>query len=506
MYNNKTVKTIKPLIFTKKLNDNVKTIFLNETENTLGYVRYFPPANQEWLNSIYAYNSTYIKNITVVDKNLSRLIKSYFNLHFNKKLLYNKRILARFRRLAINRIFVNKAELKHTNSRVIVTLYVYNEEKRVLLNRIRRLENILFPSIGFVSDSVYENKILSLYKKLYIIKKQRFSFLNWLEEIKKYMVEEMNLEIKILETINKLELRSKKLLVIKALEENIRNILIIIVACKNDSAFLKSCENTYGIFSNKSILEKEIFIITYLKLLLSLNKSKFEDKFVLKLSSILSKIYNKKVEFNIINLKTVYLNSDIFTQAISLQLRNRNNQLLRVLRYFLYMVKLPKINALKERFDHISVKNLWINRVKNLTLKSLDFSVTRDSINRLLISLFSDSNFLKESVGKEAYISNNRVEFNRSNDLLNRVFNNLKHKNIGGVRLEVKGRLTKRFTASRSVFKIKWKGGLKNIDSSYKGLSSMMLRGYVKPNMQYSIVNSKTRNGAFGLKGWISSK
>jgi len=31
----------------------------------------------------------------------------------------------------------------------------------------------------------------------------------------------------------------------------------------------------------------------------------------------------------------------------------------------------------------------------------------------------------------------------------------LKHKSIGGVRLEAKGRLTKRFTASRSVFKLK---------------------------------------------------
>ena len=31
-----------------------------------------------------------------------------------------------------------------------------------------------------------------------------------------------------------------------------------------------------------------------------------------------------------------------------------------------------------------------------------------------------------------------------------------------GIRVEAKGRLTRRFTASRSVFKMKWKGGLKN--------------------------------------------
>jgi hypothetical protein len=66
--------------------------------------------------------------------------------------------------------------------------------------------------------------------------------------------------------------------------------------------------------------------------------------------------------------------------------------------------------------------------------------------------------------------------------------------------------LTRRLTASRSVFKIKWKGTLKNLDSSYRELSSVMLRGHIRSNLQYSIVNSKTRNGAFGLKGWISSK
>ncbi len=42
---------------------------------------------------------------------------------------------------------------------------------------------------------------------------------------------------------------------------------------------------------------------------------------------------------------------------------------------------------------------------------------------------------------------------------------------MGGIRLEAKGRLTKRHRADRSVFKVKWKGGLKNIESSYNGLS-----------------------------------
>jgi hypothetical protein len=66
--------------------------------------------------------------------------------------------------------------------------------------------------------------------------------------------------------------------------------------------------------------------------------------------------------------------------------------------------------------------------------------------------------------------------------------------------------LTKRNRADRSVFKVRWKGGLKNIDSSYKKLSSVNLRGYVKSNLNYSIYTSKRSIGAFAVKGWISGK
>jgi hypothetical protein len=165
------VKTLKPLVFIKKLKDNIRTIPLNKTKNTLGIIRYFPPANQEWSNSIYAYNNIYSKNITIADKTFNRLIKSYFNLYFNKKILFSKRILTRFRRLAINKIFIGKAELKHTSSKVIITLYIYNEEKRILFNRLRRIEAILFPCFNYTLNEGYENKILSFNDKLNSIKK-----------------------------------------------------------------------------------------------------------------------------------------------------------------------------------------------------------------------------------------------------------------------------------------------------------------------------------------------
>jgi hypothetical protein len=485
MYNHKIIETSKPFIFSKNLNNKSKIIPLNKVNNTLGSMRYFPPANQEWNNSIYVYNNATIKNISIAQKNLTRLIKSYFNLYFSNKLLSSKIILTRFRRLAINKILISKAELKHTSNKVIITLYVYNEERRILINRLKRVQAFLFPSCSISSDG--RNKeislVLSLGKRLNLIKKNdAFSFLNWLEEVKRYIIEEIKLEKKGLETINKLNSKKEKLLEIQILEENLNKILAIISSCSTDLITLKYYEDIYNKFLSKTLLEKEIATIAYYKLLLSLNKYKFEDLFLSRLSPLIS---------------------DIFTQAIALKLRNRDNRLLKVLRSFLYMVKLPKVNFLKERFAHTNIKSLWVNRVKNLTLNSV--AINRDRISDLLSDLFITSNFTKRSEVRE--LSHKKVDqITSKTNLLNNVLLLLKYKSMAGVRLEAKGRLTRRFTASRSVFKIKWKGSLKNIDSSYRGLSSVILRGHLKSNVQYSVINSKTRNGAFGLKGWISGK
>ena len=293
----------------------------------------------------------------IANKNLGRLIKSYFNLHFNNKLIANKRIITRFRRLATKKIFVSKAELKHTSSKVIITLYVYNEEKRILAKRIKRIESILFSSSPkFLFNSLDKKNLLSLKDKLNIIKyeKENISFKTFLEELRFSISSEINNLI----TIKNLNNNKEKELEIKNLEKNLDDLLNIIVNCKNNSLSHKHYENLYDKFFSKTLLEKEIITIAYYKLLLSLNKSKFEDKFILSLKPLISKIYNKEVELNIVNLKAIYLNSDIFTQAISLKLKNRNNGLLKVLRSFLYMVKLPKINVIRERFGYINIKEL----------------------------------------------------------------------------------------------------------------------------------------------------
>ena len=86
------------------------------------------------------------------------------------------------------------------------------------------------------------------------------------------------------------------------------------------------------------------------------------------------------------------------------------------------------------------------------------------------------------------------------------IFDNIKYKNMGGAKLRVKGRLTRRYRADRAVYKLKWKGGLKNIDSAFKGLSTVQYLGYQDSNVIKSSSVSKRRIGSFGVKTWMSGK
>lgn len=66
-----------------------------------------------------------------------------------------------------------------------------------------------------------------------------------------------------------------------------------------------------------------------------------------KLGEQLGKIYNKKIEFNIVNLKYAHLNSDILADSIATQLRDRKSSALRVMNLATSMARLPMVNRLQ---------------------------------------------------------------------------------------------------------------------------------------------------------------
>jgi hypothetical protein len=195
----------------------------------------------------------------------------------------------------------------------------------------------------------------------------------------------------------------------------------------------------------------------------------------------------------------MHLNSDIYTKAVSLKLKNRDNKLYRVLKASLRKIKLPVIKKIDEIQKKPNRDEFLVNIIRNNTISTMlkkikKNKIRNDNLNKLLLKFYPLADNLKLNVIKKPF------SIIRSFSLEDYVLRSLKHLNLRGIRVEAKGRLTRRFTASRSVSKMRCKGGLKNVDSSFRRLSTIMLRGIVKSNLQYSTINSKNRNGAFGIK------
>jgi hypothetical protein len=174
-----------------------------------------------------------------------------------------------------------------------------------------------------------------------------------------------------------------------------------------------------------------------------------------KLIHLIQQIYNKKVQLNIVNLKKMHLNSDIYTQAVSLKLRNRDNKLYRVLKASLRKIKLPVIKKIDEKQKKPNKDTFFVNRIRNNTISTM-FSIKNkktkninDRLQNLLLKFYPLADNLKINVIKRSF------NIKRSVSLENYVLRSLKHLNLRGIRVEAKGRLTRRFTASRSVLKRK---------------------------------------------------
>jgi Mitochondrial ribosomal protein (VAR1) len=360
--------------------------------------KHHPSTTREWNNSIYVYNKNAINLIPQSTILAIKLIKSYFNL-YNYKLereIRTNRLLLRLRRLSSHKIYVSNGEFKHTNDKVIITLYIYNRQK---FNFDKKLVESFFNS--------WFNQELLIKRWDNLFRRQQY-------------VEDRALY----------KLNRKKYVLIHTLEsQNYKNL------------------SKYLIIFYKKLLKKSLdkfFLYRCNQQLITINEYKFNYNFIQFLKKSLEKIFNKNVEFNLVNLKRFYLNSDILSESIILKIRKNRRKILKFL------------NTLKRKVKVRNKKNYFYQSIiKN---KSLEELVLRD----------------------------------------------IKYKHIIGFRIEASGRLTRRYTASRSISKLRYKGNLLNIDSSYKGLSSLLLRNNNKSNLQFTKLNSKTRIGSFGIKGWVS--
>lgn len=592
-----------PIIFKQNVKNNLKLRPFNDMISDVGDIQYFPAWSKEWRNSVYHYNSNLIKNFPIYDINIVKIIKSYFNIYFNNLFLKYKHVLNRRRRLSFNKIFFARPEIKHTNSKGIVTLYTFNREKLALMQKIRMVSFFIWKltcllgsgkkstiklpiNIKVINSEWLQNydKYVKEVKTKLLLKdeyrcmsKRAFDYLLlqemnqklYEEKIKKWVwlrhdfpIETYTMHYRgYLNKVEKVFFKFNIIFVIMKDQNLLQDFYAYFSALKASKVKAKEQAN----YLVKYWLKKEFTIIGKYKLKLNLNKYKFEEKFLGILSNTLSKIYSKQIEFNIVNLKNIVFNTDLFTEISTKKIEKRNRRVSKIIHIMLNKAKLPRVNRIQEKgrlvknvnynlienkYRTLDLKNIlshkldldqllnntYLNYVKDHFQPSVSGSgdtdnkfyplnLTKDiSPHQIFDLIFSEKEklengnlFFWDSFKRSSYLDDcwkswySKLDYYTKSSslyyvLYNLIFNSIKYKNMGGIRMEVKGRLTPRYRADRSVFKLKWKGGLKNIDSSYKGLPVRKNRGHINPNVGYSIFTSKRRVGAFAVKGWMAGK
>jgi Mitochondrial ribosomal protein (VAR1) len=328
------------------------------------------------------------------------------------------------RRLSSHKIFISKGEFKHTNNKVIINIYIYNRQKFNYLNSLKKIKH-----------GLNKSKII----KLNNIRKNALSIINRTKIYK--------------------NLISKK-----------RNILSKIK--------FNYYENMYRDDYITACYNREILYLFYKRLLL-LNQLKFRYTYLQTIVNIIKKVYNKNVEFNMINLKYFNMNSDIVTQLLVNKITINRRKLNKVLRLLIDKVKIAS-NRGMQIHDEINTHNT-LSIINSIDINKIKPYLRINSLDKLIYKIYT--------------------EYNIESDKRERILELVKNKYITGIRIEAAGRLSRRFTASRSIFKLKYKGSLRNRDSSYKGLSSTIMRGNLRSNIQYTKLSSIVKIGSFGLKG-----
>lgn len=418
--------------FTQKINGIMfkeKDLIQEKFDRKEYYNTIFYPSNKEWFSIIYCYKKSYAKALIILDKLVNYLYTTYFNMSENFIKWIFKRRRSNKTRYSADKIYISRQESRHTNNELMILLYVYKK-------KIFNLERVIRKA--FVLKRKNKKNKEEFFNKLWSILKERFLlFEEWKRNISYSIPNYIGSNLKLIPYIK--HTISKNIFFLRRKYDKLEQVMYKYVSNVNFNQ-LKS----NGLFIN------------YKKL---------------GINSMIEKIYHKKIEVKLVTLKSIHLNSDVFSSAVALKLRDRKNKAVRVLRKAInQMTKIPDLHTIRI-FDDYEEQIGEISLVSE-KIYNTNIAYVNDHLNNT-----EENNFL----------------------------NNIKQQVVSGVRFEASGRLTRRLTAMRAVFKYRYTGSLKNLRSSINNKPSTILRGNLKSNGQYIVLEHKTRNGAFGLKGWVSS-
>ena len=523
-----------------------------------GQLKHNPSSVKEWYNSVYNLEkNNCVKTLPLKDKFMYKVFDTYFN--FNG--------FEQHCSLSMGKIFIGKPEVKHFNNKTHITLYIFNKwimrfykitnmvETAKMLFSLSNKQFILFENKLFMMGTLllrhpkFDKKFIIFIKELlvkifgsasdnsnsnskyfkfvgilytnimtFFDKAELYDLLELRRDINIYTNElsiykySLNKKIKVIDDdlfkffkINKMAKRYlylylciinyffnyigfdkmintlKKVLLCSSKENGINNFKTILEKLRKiylkrlgfDSLCLLIRLVNFLLMIRKIL--KGIYVMKWYKRNIYYSRYKFNLRNILSVKSVLNKLYNNKIEINVINLKYLHLDGNILALTVAKKLKNRKRRVLKVIRMALRLSKKPYIKKFYSDLLNVnSLDNIFIKKDSNLSINN-NIPLNKD--------LMSKPNLYKSRI----------------------LFFYLKHKIISGMKLQGTGRLTKRLTASRSISKYISKGSLKNIMSSYNGLSTVVLRGYVKSNLQYININYYNRIGTYGIKSWISN-
>nr|YP_002213593.1 ribosomal protein S3 [Beauveria brongniartii]ABU50166.1 ribosomal protein S3 [Beauveria brongniartii] len=450
-------------------------ITLNNKIADIRKTKYLPSFSEEWKDTIYSYNKNTIKNIPSHHLNIHKIIQSYSHLYFsnkknnnNKRFIYpGKYITMKRRRNLLRKIYVSNPDIQYTNNNAIITLFTLNRERNYLFKKYvkvnKKIQNYLMQRYL----PLYPNNIINLYN---VFEGTNFSLLS------KLKLWDKNKFIQY-----KLKYLSKFLL--------LKNLYLKKVWSRIIKTFLK----------------RHLIFLRKYELLYSLNQLKFNKLTLLnKLSLLLNKILGKKIEYNIINLKSIIFNRDLFHSSSRFEIKKL---IIIYTIYKRYINILGKVNFPDTDLTHSEGGNYILNKYKDGKILSYHTLFIACAEKKYRTSAWAKPESINNHKNLDKFIDVHKliiIAIPLRNILIyihKEIFNSIQYKNIEGIKIEAKGRLTKRYRADRSAHYRKWKGGLQKTS-----LHSTLFRGNVNPNISYSIANNTRRVGSFAIKGWISGK
>jgi hypothetical protein len=161
-------------IFHRNIKNFNNNIAFKQKNVTIGKTKYLPSFSKEWKDTIYSFNKNKLKNTTLNNITINKIIKGYFNLYFKDSKFIGPKQFIKFkkRRILLRKIFVSNAEIQHTNNKANITLFVVNREKKNLekqyLSINSKINNFIIPYFFLL----YKENLIKIYNKLDNYKKE----------------------------------------------------------------------------------------------------------------------------------------------------------------------------------------------------------------------------------------------------------------------------------------------------------------------------------------------